>query len=389
MNILIITSLYPNEKKKNLPSTTKAVHNLVKYWTKENRVVCMKVFRHTVTHPMRMLNKSFVSNVVKNDDFELTDGVEIYALEYCMLPLQKVMGQGLVNYISGRINKKMSDIQFLPDLIISHMPLVDGVEQYVHKVNGACPRIAVLHRSDVDFLDHKFLKKALETNFDRVFSRSTSIYRMAYQKGLSNLKEKIVSSGINAEIEVPTRRWEEFHRREIKLLYAGTLIKRKAVDCIIEAVDRLPADIRVSLCIIGEGGERKKLEKLVHKKQLQDKVSFLGKQSREFVYEQMAQSDIFVMISRRETLGLVYLEAMSMGCITIGSRNEGIDGIIEDHKNGYLTEAFHVEELENCIKQIANETTENLKRISVNGMKTARYYNEEDAAKRYLEMVLN
>lgn len=40
------------------------------------------------------------------------------------------------------------------------------------------------------------------------------------------------------------------------------------------------------------------------------------------------------MISRNETFGVVYLEAMAAGCITIASRNVGYDGIIVDRVNG-------------------------------------------------------
>ena len=50
----------------------------------------------------------------------------------------------------------------------------------------------------------------------------------------------------------------------------------------------------------------------------------------------LGQSDVFVLPSVNETFGMVYLEAMSQGCIPIGTSGEGIDGIIENGKNGYL-----------------------------------------------------
>jgi len=34
------------------------------------------------------------------------------------------------------------------------------------------------------------------------------------------------------------------------------------------------------------------------------------------------------MVSAPETFGLVYLEAMAKGCIVIGTKNWGIDGIV-------------------------------------------------------------
>ena len=38
---------------------------------------------------------------------------------------------------------------------------------------------------------------------------------------------------------------------------------------------------------------------------------------------------------QREAYGLVYLEAMARGCITIASRDEGFDGVIKDGINGF------------------------------------------------------
>lgn len=387
MNILIITSLYPTEKKKNLPEATKAVHNLAKYWTTENRVVCIKVFRHTMIRPQRILNKSCINNMLGHYDCMEKDGVEIYVIEYCMLPMQNQMWTRQIKCISNRINGILEDIGFKPDVIIAHMPIVDGTGQYISEVEGQCPRIAVLHRSDIDHLNKDFNRRVLVDNFTTVFTRGKSIYQLACQKNISNLSREVIFSGVNVVGEVPKRCWGDFRQREIRFLYVGELIKRKAVDCIIHAMKRMPSEIKCSLYIVGDGTEKKNLERLVKENNLQQKVFFLGKQSREYVDQQMAFADIFIMISRHETLGLVYLEAMRMGCITIGSKNEGIDGIIENGKNGFLVDAFDTNGLERCIKEIIDTSAEELNEISVNAVKMAQYYNEFDMAENYLKLV--
>ena len=52
----------------------------------------------------------------------------------------------------------------------------------------------------------------------------------------------------------------------------------------------------------------------------------------------MRESDIFILPSRNETFGMVYMEAMASGCITVCSKNDGVDGIIRDGINGFLCE---------------------------------------------------
>ena len=90
------------------------------------------------------------------------------------------------------------------------------------------------------------------------------------------------------------------------------------------------------------------------------------------VVEHLKNSAVFIMISRKETFGLVYLEAMATGCITVAARGEGFDGIIEDGVNGFLCEAGNVAELTEIIRK---------------AIETAIELTEEKAAKRDLEAI--
>ena len=96
----------------------------------------------------------------------------------------------------------------------------------------------------------------------------------------------------------------------------------------------------------------------------------------------------FIMISRNETFGLVYLEAMARGCITIASRDEGFDGIIEDGTNGFLCKAGDVEELTTIIRKIKAMSHAARKRISEDAMTTAKELTDENVAKMYLEALI-
>lgn len=92
------------------------------------------------------------------------------------------------------------------------------------------------------------------------------------------------------------------------------------------------------------------------------------------------------MISKNESLGLVYLEAMAKGCITIGFKNEGIDGITIHDENGFLCEAVNYKGLSGLIKFINNLSINEKRMISKNAIKTAENYTDNKAAKRYLKI---
>ena len=101
----------------------------------------------------------------------------------------------------------------------------------------------------------------------------------------------------------------------------------------------------------------------------------------------MEKSDIFCMPSINETLGLVYLEAMSKGCLTIGTKNEGIDGIIINNKNGFLINP-NTENLYECINKIFLLDISQKRKISEEAIETAKKCSEIEKSKYYLECIL-
>ena len=92
----------------------------------------------------------------------------------------------------------------------------------------------------------------------------------------------------------------------------------------------------------------------------------------------MRDSDIFILPSKNETFGMVYLEALASGCITVCSKNDGIDGIIKDEFNGFLSE-----NLENDINRIIN--FKNKQEILNNAYNTIKKYTDINVAEYYLK----
>jgi glycosyltransferase involved in cell wall biosynthesis len=95
------------------------------------------------------------------------------------------------------------------------------------------------------------------------------------------------------------------------------------------------------------------------------------------------------MISEGETFGLVYLEAMACGCITIASRGEGMDGIIEDGVNGFLCKPGDVQELQEIIEKIDALDQKQLYSISYQAYLTARRLTDIKVAENYLNELNN
>ena len=145
----------------------------------------------------------------------------------------------------------------------------------------------------------------------------------------------------------------------------ANLIKRKNVDLVIKECKNLNVELR----IIGEGKEFKNLKKL------SSKPIFLGYLPHTKVLEEMKKADIFALPSINETFGMVYLEAMASGCITICQKDDGVSGIIKDEENGYFWE-------DGIIEKIINSKNQN--KILENSYQTLKNYTSLGACKNYL-----
>lgn len=104
------------------------------------------------------------------------------------------------------------------------------------------------------------------------------------------------------------------------VLFAGRLIEDKNVDRLIQAFDNVAAEHNVTLRIIGDGPQRKKLENQANNCRFSDQITFLGfLDEYEDVLAYMKAATIFISPSTREGFGISYLEAMAAGCIVIGA----------------------------------------------------------------------
>lgn len=135
------------------------------------------------------------------------------------------------------------------------------------------------------------------------------------------------------------------------IISVAALHERKGLNYLIEAFAKVAEKKeKVKLVIVGEGPERKKIEKLIKNLKLDDKVTLAGSQKE--IALLLGASDLFVLASIKEAFGLAILEAMDAGIPVIGSNVGGIPEIIENNKTGLLVEPKDVESLHEKILQL-------------------------------------
>lgn len=130
------------------------------------------------------------------------------------------------------------------------------------------------------------------------------------------------------------------------ILLVGNLQRNKGHELVLRALATLGQSFPGLWCrIIGEGPDRAQFETLARELGIGHQVQFVGRKSRLEVAEAMQRCSVFVLPSRNEGLGCVYLEAMSCGKPVIACRGQGIDEVIDHGRNGWLIPVDGLEEL--------------------------------------------
>ena len=137
------------------------------------------------------------------------------------------------------------------------------------------------------------------------------------------------------------------------VISVGTLKARKCMDRTLEAFARLADEYPdAKLTIVGIGEMEAQLKARIAELNLCDRVEMTGGLPHEQVLERMEQSDLFVLPSWGEGYGIVYIEAMAAGCISVGAVGEGIEDTITDGENGFLVPAGDIDAIERVMRSV-------------------------------------
>jgi N-acetyl-alpha-D-glucosaminyl L-malate synthase BshA len=174
-------------------------------------------------------------------------------------------------------------------------------------------------------------------------------------KGLLAFIPSIVSLGDHARYEpAPVVRQRLGLPSGPLVTCVARLTPQKAHDILLRAwpmvLSRYPD---AHLVLVGSGPEETRLRRLADSLGITGRVYFAGEQREVAPY--LAASDVFVLPSRAEGLGLALMEAMSAGLPCVASRVGGIPDLIEDGQNGLLVEPEDVAGLAKALLKLLED----------------------------------
>ncbi len=155
---------------------------------------------------------------------------------------------------------------------------------------------------------------------------------------------------------------------EFRLLSIGSLIPRKSMDTLITSLTHLPTNDKVRLEIIGDGPERSRLEELIEKNDLSEKVELPGSLPPEAIAKRLQEADVFLLGSHSEGRPNVILESLAAGVPVIATDIDGIRELVEEEQTGLLFSPGDARQLAQCILKL-KKNRELQTTLSENGRK--------------------
>ncbi|SDO93407.1 N-acetyl-alpha-D-glucosaminyl L-malate synthase BshA [Halobacillus aidingensis] len=133
------------------------------------------------------------------------------------------------------------------------------------------------------------------------------------------------------------------HEEDAVLIHISNFRRVKRVTDVIKTFAAVAEQMPAKLLLVGDGPEYSECHQLVQQLGLDDRVLFLGKQ--ENVSELLSISDLKLLLSEKESFGLVLLEAMACGVPCIGTNIGGIPEVIDHGETGFIAELGNVEQI--------------------------------------------
>lgn len=239
-------------------------------------------------------------------------------------------------------------LRFQPDVINVHYLSSQSLFLWILRRVLHFRFIVSLHGGDVDGEPHKnrfnlWLFRTVLACADGITACSQALldHVLILAPSIAH-KSCVIHNGVEANLFATAPPYSHPHPY---MFSAGKLERHKGFDVLISAFAHIAGMIPdVDLLIAGDGYEREALQAQVREAMLDARVQLLGRKSHEQVASLMRGARLIVIPSRRESFGIVGLEAVASGRPIIAAR---VGGLIEALENADVTwvESNHITDI--------------------------------------------
>lgn len=340
MNVLTLTSLYPNAQQ---PRHGLFIENRMVQFKQQYPQVNLQVVAPVPWFPSVFGDVGGYGKYAQVADKEVRKGIEVHHPRYLTLPkvgmaiAPALMALSLLRYL------KQLRRTYPFDVIDVHYFYPDGVAvAWLAKKLGV-PFTVTARGSDIHLLPQYALPKKQIVWAMQQATQSIAVCQALADEMVSLAEQKVgvevCRNGVNLDFFTPLESAErEALRAELgiagnTLLSVGNLIELKGHHLIIDAMQDLPD---VQLLIAGDGPMRSKLEAQIQAAGVQDRVTLVGLLDQESLKRHYQACDALILASSREGWANVLLEAMACGTPVIATSVWGTPEVVASDEAGLL-----------------------------------------------------
>lgn len=290
-------------------------------------------------------------------DHFVSDGIDIYR---CSLPLGRVKDSLLTScgrYGFSKIYKKIVRRFGKPDIVHAHFGDIASYVADVCKKSGQ-NLVITEHSSSVNV-------PSLPVEYKNKLTKTYQSADAVIAVGSALAKNITLHTGIVPTVIPNIVVLDSFHlaaerkdKSVFRFISAGNLIHSKGFDVLLRAFAEVYKTRKnICLTIMGGGAELDALKRLCSELGIDSSVSFTGKYVRKDFSSYLEKSDAFVLSSRTETFGVVYIEAMASGLPVIATSCGGPEDFVNE-KNGILVPVDDVQALKDAMEHMCCRSEE-------------------------------
>ena len=238
-------------------------------------------------------------------------------------------------------------------------------------------KIGIEHNFDIS---EKFINRVNKKlkNLDLFVTVSKTAYEV--YKHTLNINVKCIPNSVDYEYTAKSK-------LNKSLISVGRLEKEKGMLELIDVFKLVhEKDKRIKLEIYGDGSEKNAIENKIKKYELEKYVVMHGFKASDEINESYKKAGLYVMCSKKESFGIVILEAMSSGIPVIAYENiTGAKELIKNNKNGFLIPNRDKKLMADKIIEYMNKKDK--KKYQDEAIKTSNLYTFETVQKRWLKEI--
>lgn len=294
-------------------------------------------------------------------------------------PQNQFNSKNISFYFSGRFPKILQTPHFAANLIFrairerpslilcGHLNFAP-VALWIHRLTKT-PYWIIVYGTDAWDIQNQDKIKALHSA-DKIISISTYTRdRLIEEQGLPPEKISLLPVTFDAKRFKISPKPDYLLKRyclDLKqpiLLTVGRLAsfdRYKGYDQILQALPEIRHQIpNIHYILVGKGDDRPRIEQLINQLNLQDCVTLAGFVPDDELCDYYNLCDVFVMPSKGEGFGIVYLEALACGKPTLGGNQDGAIDALRQGELGALVDPDDVDAIAQTLIQILQGTYPN------------------------------